>query len=552
MLPSRDEILSLTKQLTQIKSIVNTSGESELATYLYRYLSSLPYYKTNPDKLLLNKIPQDELDRSNVLAYVTGTKGQSKKTIILLGHFDTVGIDDFAHLKDMACHPEQLIKALEHEKLPSAVREHLNSGDWLFGRGVLDMKSGVASNLYLLKYYSERPEELDGNLVFLAECDEEDSSLGIRSAVKTLNNWKEQHGFDYIAAINSDFVSPRYEGDQQRYIYKGTVGKLLPAFYIVGAETHVGSAFDGLDPNLLSAELIRQISYNPDLCDEAGGEITGPPVSLKQMDLKDAYTVQTALATYAYFNFFTHSWSPRKVLELLKDQATNAFDQVLLLIQTRYQAYCRRNGEPLAELPWKTRVLTFEEMNQMLLEQHGEKYSKHLENYKKELLKDNSLDIRMFALKVVEEAWKWMKDQSPAIVLFYASLHFPRIELTGKNEKEQHLISAMDYAIQEVQAMYKHPIVAKNFFPYISDMSFVSASDNEEELIAESNNNPAVGTKLKLDYSDIRKLNVPVVNIGPYGLDAHKKYERVEMTYSFEIVPNLTNTVIQKLLSSEA
>jgi arginine utilization protein RocB len=78
----------------------------------------------------------------------------------------------------------------------------------------------------------------------------------------------------------------------------------------------------------------------------------------------------------------------------------------------------------------------------------------------------------------------------------------------------------------------------------------VALSDDETGINAETNNNPSWGTKLFVDYQDIRDINVPVINIGPYGLDAHKKHERMEMTYSLEVVPNLTNLVIQKLLNN--
>ncbi len=548
MLTSKDQVLSMTTKLVQVNSIVNTFGEKKMAEFIYQQISSFPYFQAHPDNLILDHIADDDWERSNVIAYVKGTKEPSNKTIILMGHIDTVGIDDFNHLQHLACEPNELMQALKNEALPPTVQHHLDSGDWYFGRGVLDMKSGVASNLYLLKYYSEHPEELAGNLVFIAECDEEDSSQGIQAAVKRLIQWKETRGFEYIAAINSDFVSPRYEGDEQRYVYKGTVGKLLPAFFITGAETHVGSSFEGLDPNLLAAELTRQINYNTNLCDEALGEITVPPVSLKQTDLKSSYTVQTAISAYVYYNFFVHSWSPKDVLELLKEQATIAFDNALELVRSRYIDYCNKSGEPDQELPWKSRVLTYEDLNALLFEQHGDTYSQYMEQFKIELLQDKSLDLRMFSLRVVEEAWKWMKDKSPAMVLFYSSLHFPRTELTGKSGNEKNLIEALEFAVEKVQPHYKHRIVIRNFFPYISDMSFVSISDNENDLMAEARNNPAAGTKLNVNYKEILELDVPVINIGPYGMDAHKKYERMEKTYSLEIVPNLTNLVIQKLL----
>lgn len=549
MLDCHDEVLFYTKQLVNIGSIVNTNGEKEIAQALYTMISSFPYFIENPTHVIKPQTQNDVLERYNVLAFVKGTKGNSNKTVILMGHLDTVGIDDFTQLADLAFDPDALLVELKKENLPPLAKKHAESGEWMFGRGVLDMKSGVASHLYLLKYYSEHPEELEGNLVFLSECDEEDSSYGILSAVKDLNAWKEEYGFEYVAAVNSDFVAPRHHGDKNRYIYKGTVGKLLPSFFITGAETHVGSAFEGLDPNLIAAELTRQIDYNPDLCNEAFGEITMPPVSLKQMDLKPNYTVQTALAAYVYYNFFIHSWTPKDVLEKLKEQAHIAFENALNLYHERYESFCKISGDPCRELAWQPRVMTYEEMEAELIKVHGSEYTAHIVEYKDNLLLDASLDLRMYAARVVEEAWKWMPDQSPAIIVFYSSLYSPRIEVTGETEDERNLIEALEEAVVTVQPEYDEPIVVRSFFPYISDMSFVALSDDDEALDAASRNNPSWGTKFHVDYQEIRELNVPVVNIGPYGLDAHKRYERMEMDYSLEIVPNLTNEVIKNVLA---
>ncbi|MFT9596817.1 M20/M25/M40 family metallo-hydrolase [Mesobacillus sp.] len=549
MLDCRDEVLFYTKQLVNIGSIVNTSGENEIAQALYTMISSFPYFIENPSHVIKPQTQNDVLERYNVMAFVKGTKGNSNRTVILMGHLDTVGIDDFTQLADLAFDPDQLLVELKKEKLPPLVDQHAQSGEWMFGRGVLDMKSGVASNLYLLKYFSEHPEELDGNLVFLTECDEEDSSYGILSAVKDLNVWKEDHNFEYVAAVNSDFVSPRYSGDKNRYIYKGTVGKLLPSFYITGSETHVGSAFEGLDPNLIAAELTRQIDYNPELCNESLGETTMPPVSLKQMDLKPNYTVQTALAAYVYYNFFIHSWTPKDVLEKLKEQAHIAFEKALKLYEERYQQFCKMISEPSRVIQWKPRVMTYEEMEAELIKTHGTDYTAHMVEFKDDLLLDASLDLRMYAARVVEEAWKWMPDQSPAIIIFYSSLYSPRIEVAGETDDEQNLIKALDSAVKTVQPGYAEPIVVRSFFPYISDMSFVALSDDDEALDFASRNNPSWGTKFFVDYQEIRELNVPVINIGPYGLDAHKRYERMEIDYSVKIVPNLTFEVIRNLLA---
>jgi len=545
---NREEILSMTNELVAVESVVNTKGEMEIADFLNKKIASLPYFQQHPSFVVKSQTIQDEVERYNVLAFVKGTKTKSNKTVILMGHLDTVGIDDYAHLKDIACKPNELMQALQDESLPELVKSQLKSGEWHFGRGALDMKCGVASHFSLLKYYSEHPEELAGNLLLLAECDEEDSSHGVLSALKDLKRLRDEQNFDYIALINSDFVAPRFEGDENRYIYKGSIGKLLPSFFITGHETHAGSAFEGLDPNFLAAELTRQISYNPDLVDDAFGEFPAPPVSLKQTDFKPSYTIQTALSAYVYYNFFIQSWSPKDVLEKMKEQADIAFDNALNTLTQRHRTFCERSGESYRELPWKKRVFIYEEMKELLEKEHGEAFINHMKEFKEKLLQDKSLDTRMFAARVVEEEWKWMTNKSPAIIIFYSSIYSPCVEVTGKNEKEQKLLAALEQSVDEIQPTYEYPIVIRNFFPYVCDMSFMAMSDDEEGIQAVCENNPSWGTKHYVNYQDIRDINVPSINIGPYGYDAHNKYERMELTFSTEIVPEITNGVIKRLL----
>ncbi len=43
---------------------------------------------------------------------------------------------------------------------------------------------------------------------------------------------------------------------------------------------------------------------------------------------------------------------------------------------------------------------------------------------------------------------------------------------------------------------------------------------------------PGFGTKYSLPLEEMQKLNLPVVNIGPFGKDAHKFTERLEKDYS--------------------
>ena len=544
-----DEVKTLTTDLVKIPSIVKTSGEADCARRVHAFYSELPYFKTHPEQLMLQQTKDDEIERYNVLAMVKGTKGSSNRTVILMGHIDTVGVDDFGSLKEHAFDPDKLPELLRELRLHEDVMRDIDSGEYMFGRGALDMKSGVAGHMWLIRYFSEHPEELDGNLIAIAECDEEDNAHGIISALGVLKEWKKRFELDYIAAINADYSTPYHEHDENRYVYFGTIGKLLPSFYVVGKETHVGQAYGGLDPNLLVAELTRLIDLNPDLSDEAQGEVTIPPVSLKQTDFKDSYTVQTAIAAYVYYNFFTHRMTPKDVMAAMKAKAVEAFDNVVEYTNQSYKAFCEKAGHTHMPLPWKTRVYTWDEFYSELDEEHGAKFVEHLKQYAANLHKSNpSLDLRDFNVRMVEEAWSWARDKSPAIIVYYSSTMYTNLEMTGRTANERKLLESVNEAVDALKEYSEKPVVTKMFYPYISDSSFMALGGDEDDLGALENNTPAWGVKYRHPIEDIAEIDVPVVNIGTFGKDGHKLTERVHMKHTFEHIPNITYQAIKRLI----
>nr|WP_300090964.1 M20/M25/M40 family metallo-hydrolase [Sedimentibacter sp.] len=545
-----EEVKKITRDLVAVPSIVREpEGETRCAEKIYEYYMSLDYFKRNPENVKIVKTVDDFVDRHSTYAYVKGTKGNSNKTVLLIGHLDTVGVDDFGDIKEYAFDAEKLPELFLNMNISNEVKEDIHSGDYMFGRGSLDMKSGVAVHMYLIKYFSEHPEELDGNILAYAECDEEDNSHGILTGLKEFKKLKDTKGFEYIACINADYSTGYNFTDVNRYVYFGSIGKLLPSFYVTGKETHVGQAYGGLDPNLIVAELTRLIELNTDLCDEAQGEVTVPPMSLKQSDFKEGYTVQTALAAYAYYNFFTHSMSPADVIAVSRQKAVEAFDNVVKYVNESYKKYCEISRVEYTRLPWKTRVYTWEEFYDDLKNKHGNKFTDYIFNFAERLNEaEPTLDLRLFSIRVIEEAWKFADDKSPAIIVFFGSIFSARIEMTGKTEKEKNLLEAVKNSIDKVQHYCKNPIKVRMFYPYISDSSFMALSDDVSTIETLGKNMPSWKTKYFYDVEEVLSVNVPVVNIGSFGKDGHKFTERVHMKYTFENVPNITYLTIRELL----
>lgn len=550
MIAFYDEVARLTKRLVQQPSIVGTTDEMTMSQVLYDMINEIPYFQENTAFLKKVKTKRDDRERYNILVLVKGESSTSQ-TAILLGHMDTVGVEDYGKWKRYAFSPDQLKNAwLTSEGVPDPVSEEMKTDNWLSGRGVLDMKSGIASHIALLKYYAEHRQELAGNLLLLITCDEENNHAGILTALEEINRLASKENLDYIATINSDYISPRFVDDPSRYIYMGTVGKLLPTFFAIGKETHAGQLFEGFDPNLILSELTSRLDYNVRFCDEMYGEVTLPPVSLKQTDLKKYYDVQTPQTAYAYYNFFVHSLSPKDVLDQLQEVAEEAFESAIQVFEQRYQQHCQLSGIPYQSMEIEPRVFTYEALYQKCVEKFGAEFEEKMLRYSINLLHEEDLDMREYSLNMVEELWRWGGDGEPAMILFYSSPYIPRVVLNEETPKGKRLSQAVKKAVQQIQPHAEEPIQIRKFYPYLSDMSFIAISDNEVDLQAFEKNMPAWGKKYQYDVEAIRSLDVPVINIGPFGKDAHKQWERVELSYSMQIVPNLTYQVIQELFQS--
>ena len=546
-----DEVKRLTEEMVAIPSInKEPEGESNVAKYVHDFYMALPYFQKNPHQVKTFQTKNDFVNRHCTYGYVKGTKGDSHRTVILIGHIDTVGVDDFGTIREYAFKCEELpAKLRETFVLPQEVIDDIESGEDLFGRGALDMKSGVAGHMYLIKYFSEHPEELNGNLIAIAECDEEDNSKGIITALDELAELKEKEGFEYVACINADYSTNYAPGDENRYIYYGSIGKLLPCFTVFGKEAHVGQAFSALDPNLVLANITRKMSVNTDLCDIAQGEVAIPPISLKQMDTKGPYTVQTALTAFGYYNFFTHGWDPAIVLEKSRQVAVDAFDETIAYLNGEYRKFCQLSKVEFHELPWETRVYTWREFYNELAQAHGEKFKTAIRDYTEKLHRDNpELDLRLFGLQVAQEAWKWSEDKSPAVIVFFGSVFSARIEMTGRTENEKALLDAVEAAIEQVRPEAKRQIKTRMFYPYISDSSFMAVCDDTLAIQALEENMPQYGVKYIHPVDKIRKIDVPVVNIGTFGRDGHMLTERVDMVQTFQNVPNISYETICRLL----
>ena len=545
------KIKTLAVELTQIRSVVGTSGENDVAKKVYETLAELDYFRLHPDNLRLLPVREDELGRNGVFALIEGSRSPSKKTLLCIGHIDTVGVADYGGLQPIATDPAALKQKLTAAtKFSEPALSEILSADWLLGRGILDMKTGVAALMVMVEHFSRCPEKLTGNLVFCAVPDEEGNSAGMLSAVQDLAQLQAERGWDFTAAIDTDFMTFRYPEDENRYVYVGTTGKLLPCFFIYGEETHVGEPFNGLDANLLASEVMRRIDLATDLCDIADGEVALPPISLHQRDNKTEYSVQTANTVNLYFNWPTHSSEPAEVLAKCRVKAVEAFEAVIAHLNAEYENFCRMSHIPFRRLPWETNVLTYDELYRQVKAEMGDEIDRILEGLI-EQLRGRNADDREVSMAIVDEVHKHCSDKNSKIVVYFAPPYYPHNFVRDGDARSDILLAAVRRAVAEARSVYDYPIVTRRFYPYISDLSYcgIAAAEHMGKL---TENMPAWQLTYHLPVQAIQAISMPVVNIGPYGKDAHKLSERVCVNYSFDAMPLILQRTMESLLGVDS
>ncbi|AHZ17795.1 MULTISPECIES: M20 family metallopeptidase [Bacillus amyloliquefaciens group] len=544
MLPE-EKIEAITKSLVALNSINGTLGEGKKADYIKDMIKSFPYFQENPLHVWEQAIPEDPYGRKNIFAFIEGN-GESLNTVIYHAHLDTVGIEDFGPLKDIAFDSDRLAEYFSNYEFDRDVQRDARSGEWMFGRGSVDMQSGIAVHLANLLHFSERRDQLPGHILFMANPDEESQHSGILTSISELKRLKQEKQLRYLAAINNDFITPLYEGDTTRYIYTGAAGKLLPCFAIYGREVHVGDTLSGIDPNLIASEITRRIHNNIHMAENIEGELVLPPTCLYQRDNKEAYNVQTAVSSYVYFNYFIYEKTAKEVMDQLTAVADEACRETEQKLSDYYDEYCERTSLPKKEMSWNVQVYSLEDYLKRL-RNRGIDPAQCIEQTFKTY---EHLELRMRCFKAVEELQKLDPEQGAKVIIFYAPPYLPHNYLKEESTRDRLLQHVIQEAVDKTAASTGETFVFKKFFPYLADGSFLSLHETDEEVSAFTDNFPGWDVIGTIPFKEIRELNIPSVNIGVYGKDGHKWTERVYKPYTFHVLPELIQQTTMHLLHS--
>ncbi len=528
--------------LTEQPSVTGSEGERQLPGRLKERIGVAPELAVATTSLL--PCTGDPLGRACLVALV---RGRGPETVLLTGHFDTVSTEDYGPLAPLATQPlaltEALLDRLGDPGTPAEqrARADLEGGAFWPGRGLLDMKAGLAAGLAALEAFAADPDRR-GNLLFVAVPDEEVNSVGARELAHALPEIEAAWGLRVVAAINLDAIADDGDGSQGRAIALGSVGKLLLTATVIGRSAHACYPLAGLNAGALAGAIAAAVEWSPELADTDGPEAGAPPTLLSLRDSKSHYDVTTPESVFAAWNALTLGRTADAVLARFRRVVEGAVSEMRAALARR-AASAGDGGEiPSVAVIEAATLLRDIEADPALAEgfrAEGER------------LAAAGLDLPEQCRRLTAWAWASSGRSGPAVVIGFGSLPYPAVAL-GETPDARRLHRALEGARVEAEALGAGSIRLTSFFPGISDMSFIGEADTAALGVVAANT-PAWASGVRWSGAVGA---IPTINIGPWGRDYHTPLERLYLAYGFEVVPRLVLGTARRVLedaeSSEA
>jgi len=301
-----------------------------------------------------------------------------------------------------------------------------------------------------------------------------------------------------------------------------------------------------LDASMISAKLIEIMNANPRFCDGYNGEFTLPPSVLKMKDMKDFYNVQTAYNAFVYFNYFVHNKSMTEIVDLLLDAAKEAMGATIEVLDQRFEKYSKLAGLEYEPIDYEVKVMTFDDLYQKALKVKGQGLNEMFTKFVNEI-RGVEKDQREVACQSVKWLTELANIHEPGIILFFAPPYCPHNTLKKEVESEFEIYQLLETISKEIGDEEGEVFKIDQFFPSLSDSSYIKIDDTKESIDLLINNFPGYESLYPLPFEEMKSLNIPAVNFGVYGKDAHKWTERVHLPYSFELLPKLILRTIEEV-----
>lgn len=541
----KDRMYNNMLRMVAVPSISGTDDEKLGADKIEELLYEIPYFAEHRDHVRQVPLENDPFGRSIVTAYLE-TAPESRKTVILTGHYDVVDVDEFGEFQDEAFDPETITPKMGNFPMDDDTRADWESGEWLFGRGTADMKIGHALCLELLRHFSEEGG-IDGNLLYVAVCGEETNSEGMLRAITFFNDFAREKDIEYEALLLTEcFEVEDMAHDKKKYVHIGGHGKVMPLFFSVGEVCHGELPFLGLDPNLINAEIYLRMQLNPEFSQEYLGDVTQPPVCLKSQDLKTTYSIATPLYAASYYNITTVKLDAEATINGLKQVALDSFNASIDLVSRRADEFEAKFGKRPQTHEYTPCVMLYSEVYQAAKERYDGDFDSMINSLIMGWV-DEKLEMQQIAIRAVRKVYEMSGLNQPMVIVSFVPPYYPDCYPKYDDPKVKKLMDEVGKVFGTAEREYGETMAVKDYYG-ISDMSYTDL-DPDQNFDDIFDNVVGSGSMYILPAEDMKQFHVPAsIVLGCYGKDFHKTSERLHMKYNFDVLPQLYIQLIRGLL----
>lgn len=538
-------ILEIMTELVAMKSTSCSTVEQEPAKWFESFFKSMPYFQKHPELTGLYEIENDPYGRMIPYALLKGNKND---TVVFSGHFDVVSTEEYGKAEPWAYEVgTKLEEMLAEMPLGDVARADLESGEWFWGRGVADMKGGLAIHAALFEEYAKAADEgtLEGSILFMPVPDEESYSAGMRKGVSILKKFKEEHGLDYKLLIDPE---PTKDVDGALTMSLGSVGKVMPAIIVQGKKGHAGHCYGGFSALSVLSDIYLRTNGSLEFSDVYEDEATVPPTWANMRDMKPGYDVSIPHRAYGYFTILNFDSTPEDAVNKLKKICTDAFINQVEKLDGEYQQYKKMNkAERKEKIYYEPCVVTFNELCQQLKEKNADEFEKfYKEAYDRAIAKVNSGESNFpsVTIDVMEEVLNYSNIQYPITIIGFAPPYYPPVHSDQVKGKEGYGTKAFEFVSKLSEEKYGQKVIYENYFMGISDLSY-GAITAPFDYAQYSANTPLWGDSYNLDFESIEYVGIPGVIYGPIGRDYHQYVERVNKHSLLKVVPETTKALVE-------
>ncbi len=524
-----NEAAILTKWLVSIPSVAHAKGPSLITKAIYDGLGEFPYFKNHADHL--NLIAHEESSKSSIVALVksfdaiedtlvilcdTDTNSpyhygvldhlnliaheESSKssivalvksfdaiedTLVILCDTDTNSPYHYGVLKRFSTNCDELQKQLSQSKdiTNETLKKGIDSGDLMFGLGILQSKCATGSMLVALKELSDNHVRLKLNILFICTSESAIQHRGIKKCIPFVHDLIKKEHLKLRLCVNAKPNFPISRTDKDLHIYTGNYGKVEPSFYIIGNSASAFRPYAGFSASIIASELIRELELNPLFSQSLHQKPLVPTFdfsqSLHQKPLVptfDSLRVKEFGKDYSpdgmqiSFSMPLVNISLDDLLELLKNSAAKAIENAAELIDQREASYANLNHEEFIPLAQDAEVVSFSD----LLERASHNFTGDLNKALQGMVlkcRSEGLSLHQAGITIIERLNELAKLPRPSVVVYFTDNYVPTQGLSASSSQDRELFMLLDGLINKFSAVSPIvPTMATNYAP--SDAGF--------------------------------------------------------------------------------